>query len=364
MTARPLVGVWTGAKDKVAQYVTLPGVLTSPIRLDIVHDVHTRMAKNKRQPYAVSKYAGHQTSAESWGTGRAVARIPRVAGGGTHRSGQGAFGNMCRGGRMFAPTKTWRRWHRKINLNQKRFALVSALAASAVPALVMARGHRIDTVPEVPLVVDNKAIENIDKTSKAVAFLKSINAYPDVNRVKHSKKLRAGKGKLRNRRYVQRLGPLIIYNNTSPLVKAFRNIPGIELANVTRLNLLRLAPGGHLGRFIIWTKDAFEQLDKLYGTYKRPSTLKVDYRLPRAVLTNAELSRIINSDEIQSVLRPKQSQKRIHAQKKNPLKNIGVMIKLNPYAKVARRQELLAAIARKKKERTTKRRRSKKTCYS
>lgn len=48
---------------------------------------------------------GHQTSAESWGTGRAVARIPRVRGGGTHRSGQGAFGNMCRGGRMFAPTK-------------------------------------------------------------------------------------------------------------------------------------------------------------------------------------------------------------------------------------------------------------------
>ena len=39
-------------------------------------------------------YLGHQTSAESWGTGRAVARIPRVRGGGTHRSGQGAFGNV------------------------------------------------------------------------------------------------------------------------------------------------------------------------------------------------------------------------------------------------------------------------------
>lgn len=46
------------------------------------------MAKNKRQAYAVSEKAGHQTSAESWGTGRAVARIPRVGGGGTHRSGQ------------------------------------------------------------------------------------------------------------------------------------------------------------------------------------------------------------------------------------------------------------------------------------
>lgn len=85
-------------------------------------------------------YSGHQTSAESWGTGRAVARIPRVRGGGTHRSGQGAFGNMCRGGRMFAPTKTWRRWHRKVNVNQKRYAMVSAIAATGVPALVMSKG--------------------------------------------------------------------------------------------------------------------------------------------------------------------------------------------------------------------------------
>ena len=85
-------------------------------------------------------FAGHQTSAESWGTGRAVARIPRVRGGGTHRSGQGAFGNMCRGGRMFAPTKTWRRWHRRINVQQKRYAICSAIAATGIPALVMSKG--------------------------------------------------------------------------------------------------------------------------------------------------------------------------------------------------------------------------------
>lgn len=47
---------------------------------------------------------------------------------------------------MFAPTKVWRRWHRKINVNQRRYAAVSALAASALPALVMARGHAIDEV--------------------------------------------------------------------------------------------------------------------------------------------------------------------------------------------------------------------------
>jgi len=153
-------------QNLIITYLSLQ-FFTSPIRPDVVQDVHTRLNKNKRQAYAVSKYAGHQSSAESWGTGRAVSRIPRVPGGGTHRAGQAAFGNMCRGGRMFAPTKTWRRWHRKVNINQRRYALVSALAASAIPALVMARGHKIDEIPEVPLVVDNKSFDNIDKTKKS-----------------------------------------------------------------------------------------------------------------------------------------------------------------------------------------------------
>ncbi len=109
MAARPQVTVQnvTGAKDQASDQVSLPAVFRAPVRPDIVLFVHTSMAKNARQPYAVKEVAGHQHSAESWGTGRAVARIPRVSGGGTSRAGQGAFGNMCRKGRMFAPTKTW-----------------------------------------------------------------------------------------------------------------------------------------------------------------------------------------------------------------------------------------------------------------
>ena len=99
---------------------------------------------------------------------------------------------MCRGGRMFAPTKTWRRWHRKINQKQRRYAMCSALAASALPALVMARGHRVDEIPEVPLVVSD-SIESLQKTSAAVKLLKAVNAYGDVEKCKDSKKIRAGK---------------------------------------------------------------------------------------------------------------------------------------------------------------------------
>jgi large subunit ribosomal protein L4e len=223
------------------------------------------MNKNRRQAYGVSLTAGHQHSAHSWGTGRAVARIPRVSGGGTSRAGQAAFGNMCRKGRMFAPTKTWRKWHRKININQKRYAVCSAVAASAIPALVMARGHRISNVAEVPCVVPT-SVEGIKKTKDAVAVLASVGADEDVTRCQDSYALRTGRGKMRGRRHVHRRGPLVVFASDEGITQAFRNIRGVDLANVNRLNLLQLAPGGHLGRFVIWTEAAFRQLGYVFGS--------------------------------------------------------------------------------------------------
>lgn len=341
MAARPLVQVQSIDGTPAGQ-TNLPAVFSAPIRPDVVNTIHTHLSKNKRQAYAVSRKAGHQTSAESWGTGRAVSRIPRVPGGGTHRAGQGAFGNMCRGGHMFAPTKTWRRWHRKVAIGQKRYAVASALAASAVPSLVLARGHRIEQVPEVPLVIADGA-ESITKTSKALEVLKAVGAIADVEKAKASRSIRGGKGKLRNRRYIQRKGPLIVYNNDEGLAKAFRNLPGVETSSVDSLNLLQLAPGGHVGRFIIWTQSAFEKLDKIFGTPTTASAVKKGFKFPRTPLSAVDIARIINSDEIQSVVRPpKDNHKRV-ALKKNPLKNLGVLLKLNPYAKTARRNTILLA---------------------
>ncbi|XP_031249985.1 60S ribosomal protein L4 [Pistacia vera] len=359
--ARPLVSVQSLEGDMAtdaAPTVQLPAVMKASIRPDIVTFVHSNISKNSRQPYAVSKKAGHQTSAESWGTGRAVSRIPRVPGGGTHRAGQGAFGNMCRGGRMFAPTKIWRRWHRKINVNQKRYAIVSAIAASAVPSLVMARGHKIEKVPELPLVVSDSA-EGVEKTSAALKVLKQIGAYDDAEKAKDSQSIRPGKGKMRNRRYISRKGPLVVYSTEgAKLVKAFRNIPGVEVVNVERLNLLKLAPGGHLGRFVIWTKSAIEKLDSIYGSFDKGSEKKKGYVLPRAKMVNADLARIINSDEVQSVVRPIKKEVKRAPMKKNPLKNLNTMLRLNPYAKTARRMSLLAEAQRvkAKKEKLDKKR--------
>jgi len=332
--------------------VRLPQVFLTPIRSDIVQFVHTNLRKNSRQAYGVARWAGHQTSAESWGTGRAVARIPRVPGGGTHRAGQGAFGNMCRGGRMFGPTRTWRRWHRKVLKGQKRYAVASALAASAIPALVTARGHKISEIAEIPLVVANEVLEGLGKTKKAAALLKKLNVDADIRKAKYSVVHRAGRGKMRNRPYKEKLGPMIVHN--SPLASispALRNLPGVEIVNVARLNLLRLAPGGHLGRFIIWTRGAFTQLDKHWGTKNRPSELKKGFILPRPILTNPDITRIITSDEIRSAVRPIRLITK-HRHWVNPFRNPKRMAQLNPYAapaRAARRNQALANHERKVK---------------
>jgi len=238
---------------------------------------------------------------------------------------------------MFAPTKVWRKWHQKINLGQKRFATASAIAASSNAALLMARGHRVSTVPEVPLVVASSAF-GIAKTSAAVALLAGVGAGPDVEKVKKSKKLRAGKGKLRGRRHRQRRGPLIVYNpetDGKDVPRSFRNLAGVETSSVYSLNLLQLAPGGHLGRFIVWTSGAFEALDKIYGSTTDPSALKKDFLLPSAVVKQPDIGKLINSSEIQAVLRPVKGgaiTKRGVTQKKNPLVNRQILLRLNPYA--------------------------------
>lgn len=347
--ARPLITVYSETNEPSGVHVALPAVFKAPIRPDIVNFVHNNMSKNRRHPYAVSKEAGHQTSAESWGTGRAVARIPRVRGGGTHRSGQGAFGNMCRGGRMFAPTKTYRRWHRKININQKRYAICSAIAATGIPALVMSKGHVIDEIPEVPLIVSDK-IQEYTKTKQAVQFLRKVKAWSDIQKVYNSKRFRAGKGKMRNRRRIQRLGPVIVYRKDQGLTRAFRNIPGIETINVEKLNLLRLAPGGHVGRFVIWTEGAFRRLDAIYGTYKKKSLKKKNFTLPMHKMTSSDLARMLKDSRIRKVLRPANKKVERYVLKKNPLKNIRVMLKLNPYAAVLRRRQYLHSERKKVKE--------------
>jgi len=239
---------------------------------------------------------------------------------------------------MFNPKMTWRRWHRKVNLTLKRHAVATAIAATAVPSLVMARGHRVNQVPELPLVVDRL---NFGKTKELIAVLRRLGLGEDLEKVQDTRKINVGSGKNRNRRFAQRKGPLIIYDSEAALVRqAASNIPGVEVCQVDRLNLLQLAPGGHVGRLVVWTRNAFDSLSKLFGTIDQPSLQKKGYILERPLLTNANVARVINSDEVQSVVRRKQTNRCLHERKKrNPLRNKALMHKLNPFDKVRKQIE-------------------------
>jgi large subunit ribosomal protein L4e len=248
---------------------------------------------------------------------------------------------------MFAPTKTYRRWHRKVSVAQKRYALVSAIAATGVPALVMAKGHRIDNIPEVPLVVSDK-IQSYSKTKEAMIFLKrDVKAWTDIEQVYKSKRLRAGKGKMRNRRRIQKRGPLIIYDNDQGLTRAFRNIPGVDTIKVDKLNLLKLAPGGHVGRFCIWTESAFKKLDSIYGTWRKPSETKKNWNLPMPKMAVTDLSKLLKSEEIRKVLRAPNRKVRRAVLKTNPLKNVRTLLQLNPYAGVLKKNAELTLLKQK-----------------
>merc|ERR1711935_803170 len=344
MTSRPVVSVYkSDAPTEVSGSAALPACMTTPIRNDLVHFVHSQLAKNRRQAHAVFFKAGAEHSAESWGTGRAVARIPRISGSGTSRSGQATFGNMCRKARMFAPLKIWRKWHRRVNITQRRHAVASALAASAVAPLVMARGHQVQNVPELPLVLDALKAPN---TKSLLTALNGVGLADDLSKVRSHKSLRSGAGKYRNSKYVLRKGPLVVFGDDSAEIKrAARNLPGVDTCHVNRLNIIQLAPGGHLGRLVVFTKDGFNGLNLQFGSHFKNSVAKSGYSLNRPLMACADLSRLINSDQVQSKLREIRTSVRVHDKtKKNPLTNKTMMDKLNPFA-AQQRQTLAKQVA-------------------
>merc|ERR1740139_1450504 len=201
-------------------------------------------------------------------------------------------------------------------MNQRRHALASAVAATACAPLVMARGHRVSNVPQLPLILDD-TVGQISKTRDVIAMLKNLGVWDDVRRVMAN--------------------------------KALRNVPGCDFCNVNRLNIRQLAPGGHLGRFCIWTKSAFSALERHFGSGKGVSETKKGYRLQHDVVTSADMNAIINSDAVQSILKDKkQITKRTKGTKPNPLTNRKAMAKLNPYAIVLRASRKLTQGVSKK----------------
>ena len=203
--------------------------------------------------------AGKRTSAESRGVGLGIARVPRL------KSGQrAAFGVSIVGGHQAFPPRSEKRVAKRIPKKEMYLALRSAVAATGDKNLVAKRGHVVLDVPDFPIVVTDE-IESLKRTKEVREVLLNLGVWGDVFRVRESRKVRAGKGKGRGRRYKQAVGPLIVVAENKGVVEAGRNLPGVLVMLVDGLNVELLAPGTHLGRLTVWSQSAIERLKEKFG---------------------------------------------------------------------------------------------------
>jgi large subunit ribosomal protein L4e len=244
---------------KPIEELELPPIFEEELRPDVVKRAVISAQTARLQPWGADVMAGKRTSAETWGKGYGVARVRRVKGSRYPAAGRGAFAPHTVGGRRAHPPKVEKVLHERINKKERRLAIRSAIAATARKGLVKARGHAVDDIPELPLVVSDE-FEGIKKASQAKEVLQRLGAWRDVERVANSIKIRAGRGKMRGRRYRQAVGPLIVVNKNGDVKLAVSNLPGVEVVKVENLSAERLAPGGVLGRLTIWTKSAIQKL--------------------------------------------------------------------------------------------------------
>jgi large subunit ribosomal protein L4e len=240
--------------------IELPPVFATPLRPDVIRRAVLAIQSNRFQPQGRDPMAGKRTSAESRGTGLAMARIPRRKGGGS----RAAFAPGTVGGRQGHPPLSEKKIVRRIPKKEKRLALLSAIAATASKEAVTSRGHNIEDVHEVPLVVTND-FESLKKTKEVEQTLIRLGVLSELFRTKESRKIRAGRGKSRGRKMRRAVGPLIVVKENKGVVQAAENIPGVSVVTVADLNVEALAPGTHPGRLTVWTRSAIERLNEVYG---------------------------------------------------------------------------------------------------
>jgi large subunit ribosomal protein L4e len=238
--------------------VELPNVFNTPIRPDVIKKAVIHQQSHSFQPQGRDPRAGKKNTAESWGTGHGMSRVPRIKG-----SNRAGFGVSIVGGHQAFPPKSEKVIRKKINKKERRLAIRSGIAASAVRELVAGRGHVIDYVGALPLIVDDE-FQSLQKTSEVKTLFMNLGVWADVERADR-KKIRAGRGKTRGRKKKIGKGPLIVISEDLGIVRAARNLPGVDVTMVQDLNADLLAPGTHAGRLIIWSKSAFSMLDNVWG---------------------------------------------------------------------------------------------------
>lgn len=249
-------------EGKTEGKIDLPDIFNTPLRPDVIRKAVVAIDTHKLQPKGRDIMAGKRTTAESFGVGRGMSRIPRIKGERYPKAGSAAFAPSTVGGRITHPPRIEKKIRKKINEKERKFALASAIAATAIKETILQRGHRIEKVPSLPLIVKDE-LQELTKISETKNVLMNLGVWEDVERVLKGVKVRSRRARSRGRGKRYGIGPLIVVAENKGIIKAVKNISGVDAIEANNLNVSLLAPGTHPGRLTIWTESAIKKLDSL-----------------------------------------------------------------------------------------------------
>ena len=233
-----------------ADEVELPAVFDTDYRPDLIKRAVQAAQANRQQDYGTDEFAGLRTPAESQGSGRGMAHVPR-------QDGQGRRVPQAVKGRPAHPPKAEKDRGLDINTKERKLAVRSAIAATTDAEQVTERGHEFDDDLELPLVVSDE-FEELLKTKEVVSFLEAVGAHADIERADDGKSVRAGRGTSRGRKHDEPSSVLFVTSEEPS--KAARNLAGVTVATAANVSAEDLAPGTHAGRLTVWTESAVEEV--------------------------------------------------------------------------------------------------------
>lgn len=239
---------------EIKREVELPAAFVTEYRPDVIGRASVSIIANRRQPYAPKATAGMRHSVSTWGKGHGVSRVQRLKQGATAAQSPN---NVT--GRRAHPPKVDKDLKKRMNRKEMRYARLSALAATANPARVGMRGHKIPEELTVPVILENE-LENIASTKEAVALLERIGLSDELERARQGRRIRAGRGKMRGRKYRNRRSVLVVISENCSARRSFANITGVDVSTVDSLNVETLAPGGMAGRLTIMSESALSKI--------------------------------------------------------------------------------------------------------
>jgi len=242
----------------VVKSVDLPTVFQGEVRSDLIRRAVTAAQANRRQPYGPGRRSGAKHSVRWSGKGHGVSRVPRIRGSMTGAQAPGTVG-----GRRAHPPRVEKVWAKKVNENERRLARNAALAAVKEVTIVSARGHAFKEELSLPVVIED-GIETLTPetgaTREGLKILNQLGLAPDVERAKDGRHIRAGRGKMRGRRYRQPRSVLVVVKEAGTVRRLLGNLPGVEVVSPSALNAEVLAPGGDPGRLTVFSEGALEVL--------------------------------------------------------------------------------------------------------